>query len=182
MFYFFGAAFLSWFLYYKKARLPYYLNFLYINAKKIKNYSINKGFIKTREIIIPDTKTTLLEYRYKKDKFIIIGNNYDIMFPPYTEKFIKDVHSDNSLNNMIKTKDDIISSEIVYMNGETKDTLNISQMLCDPICRFYVGQTNKIEKEHLINYLKYKNLYKDGIKYNIMTCDGNEFDLLSQSE
>lgn len=178
MLYLFGFM-LSSFLYYKRNRIPHYLNYIYINVKKLKNYSSNKGFLKIKTINIQNTNTAIIEYKYKNNKFIMINNPNNILFPPYDINIIDNFHNDNSINNMVKNKDDIISAELIYNNGETKDVMNITQMLCDPICKFYKNTSNQIKTEHLINYLKYNKLYDDGLIYNIMTCDGNEFNLMN---
>ena len=179
MLYIFGCALMSYLLYYKRYRIPHYLNFMYLNLKKIKNYSRNNGFLKTEEFLIPDTNTIILEYKYKKHKYIILGNKHSISFPPYNKEEIEQIHNDNSINSMIKTKDNIINAEIVYKNGNIKDVLDITQMLCDPICRFYKNKTNELNTYHLINFLKYKKLYEPNISYNVMLCDGTELNLLN---
>ena len=185
-------GFAGFLMYYNRKKIPYILNDIYRKAYTIKNnIMIQKGFsTKPKYTFIDDI--CVAEYLYDSDKYIIINkSDRDIQYPPYTMDYIEKHNSDN-MYNMVKSKQDIISAELVYQIGEntvTTDVLTIVQKLCGPLVNYYKDTMNVLQKEplttyminHLVNFHNIDDKHRDNIKINsidIMTCDGNEFDLL----
>tara|TARA_B100001093_G_scaffold519767_1_gene610356 strand:+ start:2060 stop:2656 length:597 start_codon:yes stop_codon:yes gene_type:complete len=185
-------GFAGFIMYYNRKKIPYIMNDIYRKAYNFKNnLIIQKGFSKKpKYTFIEDI--CVAEYLYDSDKYIIINKSIeDIKYPPYTMECIQKHNIDN-LYNMVKSKQDIISAELVYQIDENKlatDVLKIVQKICGPLVNYYKNTINVVEKEtlskfmtnHLIDLHNIDNRYKHNIvinSVNIMTCDGDEFDLL----
>ena len=82
-----------------------------------------------------------------------------------------------------KTKDDIISSELIIKDKcntkvQSLDYISETQKLSGPLGDFYEGTSVEMEKEHLLVYLQHNFDTFEIKELNIMTSDGEEYNIL----
>ena len=182
------------FIYYNRQRIPYIMNDAYLGIVSIKNNLTQyKSFSKKVEYKEIDNIISA-EYYHYGDKFMILGDSMEsIIYPPYKEEEIQEFKDNKLISNMVKSKNDIIYSELVYTVNENEfqtDVLAIIQKLCGPLVNFYKNTPNRLSKNNIIifftDYISKKHdlcLKKNNDIFikniNIMMCDGNEIDLLN---
>lgn len=196
MSYYLFFGFSSLFVYYNRRKIPYFMNDVYLKVTHLKNNLLkNEGFSKEVKCNKVDS-IYAVTYYYCNDKYLtLVNSNEDLQYPPYTPDEINEFKKGPSLHKMITSKNDIIGAELIYSYNNIEcsiDILDLIQQLCGPLVNFYENTPNEIKKEHIIIFFKNLlwNKYKKDDQYseystklkhiNIMTCDGNEFDLLNK--
>lgn len=180
----------SSFLYFYRKKIPYWLNDLFFYVKKKYYDSLSNDLLKIKEYNLDMDNNEILsviEYKFKNSNYLIVRNKNKIFFPPYSVKYIESVRNDTSLNNMVKSENDLIMANLKYtmINNNNNsnstyelDVLNLTQQLSGPIGNFYDNTDNKILKNELKTFLKYKFKKYEIKALWIMLSDGSEFNLL----
>lgn len=149
------------------------------------NYSYNSFKNISKNIITSkDGKEVIVyEYEFRGDTYLVLYDINKSTNDPYTKEYIDIQQKKDTIEILKKTKDDIISAELIlkYKSNRTLkelDYISETQKLSGPLGDFYEGTSAEMTKEHLLVYLQY-NFYAFEIKeLNIMTSDGEEFNIL----
>jgi hypothetical protein len=161
---------------YRYSIFNYTFNFLYwIKNINKNNKLILKNRVNKEEYDIINYTFNNQPYIMLLDKYTIFNFNYDF---PYNNNMINNFHKSP---DMVKKNTDIIMSNTILDNSDEIDSIDAIRKICDPMCKFYKNTKYKLSKKNIINYLKDTLVFqkKNKIKENkIMTCDGEEFDLL----
>lgn len=149
-------------------------NCSYNSFKKISKNIINCG--NGDDILV-------YEYDFRGENYIILCDETKFIDSPYTADYIDTMQNKDTIEILKKTKDDIISAELIIKDKqggkETEvDYHSKTQQLSGPLGDFYENTRVEMVKKDLMVYLmdKFPNFEIKAL--NIMTSDGEEFNIL----
>lgn len=149
------------------------------------NYSYNSFKNISNNIITSENGTELLvyEYGFRGDTYLVLYDINKSTRDPYTKDYIDSQQKKETIEILKKTKDDIISAELIIKDKSTNtltelDYILETHKLCGPLGDFYEGTSAEMKKEHLLFYLQHNFDAFEIKELNIMTSDGEEFNIL----
>lgn len=149
------------------------------------NYSYN-SFKNVSENIITDkngTELLVYEYDFRGETYVVLYDLNKSISDPYTKDYIDSQQKKDTIEILKKTKDDIISAELIIKDKSTNtlkelDYISETHRLCGPLGDFYEGTSAEMKKENLLFYLQHNFDGFEIKELNIMTSDGEEFNIL----
>jgi hypothetical protein len=123
------------------------------------------------------------EYHFRGDNYVVLYDTNKSTNDPYTKDYIDSQQKKETIEILKKTKDDIISAELIIKDKSNNtlkelDYISETQKLSGPLGDFYEDTSAEMKKEYLLIYLEYKFDAFEIKELNIMTSDGEEFNIL----